>query len=264
MVENFTCDALKVRIYPSREEMGAAAAADIQQAIREVLAGKDHCSMIFAAAPSQREVLASLAEAEGIDWGRVWAYHMDEYVGLPADAPQGFANFLREALFDRVPFGRVSCLDSQAQPEEECARYAALLRKDPADLVVMGVGENGHIAFNDPHAARFDDPELVKIVELDSVCRAQQVHDGCFAQVDDVPKRAMTLTVPALCGGDRVFCIVPAKAKAQAVREMLEGPVEERCPASILRRPPGGTLYLDKDSASLLNSAPNRGNGGSL
>lgn len=251
MEQEFTRDALRVRIYDTREQMGAAAAADIAAAIRRVLARKEHCSMIFAAAPSQNEALAGLTASE-IDWSRVHAYHMDEYIGLPAGAPQGFANFLRRALFDRVPFGRVCCLDSQGEPAAEAARYSALLREDPTDIVVMGVGENGHIAFNDPHVADFHDQALVKPVELDQVCRMQQVHDGCFARLEDVPKMAMTLTVPALCRAGEAFCIVPARTKAHAVKEMLEGAVGEHCPASILRRHPCASLYLDRDSASLL------------
>lgn len=251
MEREFQRDALRVRIFETREAMGAAAAADIAAAIRRVLEKKEHCAMIFAAAPSQNEVLSALAAAD-IDWGRVHAYHMDEYIGLPGDAPQGFANFLRRALFDRVPFGRVCCLDSQGKPEEEAARYAALLERDPTDIVVMGVGENGHIAFNDPPVADFRDPVLVKPVELDPVCRMQQVHDGCFPRLEDVPEMAMTLTVPALCRAGEAFCIVPARTKAPAVREMLEGAVDEHCPASVLRRHPRAALYLDGESASLL------------
>lgn len=231
--------------------MGASAAADIAAAIRRVLEHKEHCAMIFAAAPSQNEVLAALAAAD-VDWGRVHAYHMDEYIGLAADAPQGFANFLRRAIFDRVPFGRVCCLNSQGRPEEEARRYSALLEQDPTDIVVMGVGENGHIAFNDPHVADFHDPALVKAVELDPVCRMQQVHDGCFSRLADVPEMAMTLTVPALYRAKEAFCIVPAKTKAGAVREMLYGAVDEHCPASILRRHPQAALYLDGESSSLL------------
>ncbi len=231
--------------------MGADAAADIAAAIRAVLARKEHCSMIFAAAPSQNEVLAGLT-ASDTDWSRVHAYHMDEYIGLPAGAPQGFANFLRAALFDRVPFGQVCCLNSEADPTAEAARYGALLQQDPVDIVVMGVGENGHIAFNDPPVADFNDPALVKPVALDPVCRMQQVHDGCFAKLEDVPKMALTLTVPALFAGRQLFCVVPAKTKAAAVREMLEGSIDEHCPASILRRHAGAALYLDGESASLL------------
>lgn len=252
MEKNFQQDNLQVRVYDTRVEMGQAAAADICSAIHQVLREKEHCNMIFAAAPSQNEVLSALTAAKDVDWRRVHAFHMDEYIGLAADAPQGFANFLRNALFTRVPFGGVNCLDSTAEPQAEAARYARLLQQNPTDIVVMGIGENGHIAFNDPHMALFDDPELVKPVTLDNTCRMQQVHDGCFARIEDVPSMAMTLTIPALCAARQVFCIVPAATKAQAVRDTLRGPVTQACPASILRRHPAATLYLDADSASLL------------
>lgn len=250
--KNFTQDCLQVQIYKTRREMGEAAAMDLQKAIAAVLKEKDYCNMIFAAAPSQHEVLEGLVNSPNIDWSRVNAFHMDEYIGLTADAPQGFANFLRRELFERVPFAGVNCLDSTAQPELEAVRYEALLRENPIDIVVMGIGENGHIAFNDPHVALFEDPVLVKPVALDDTCRMQQVHDGCFAKKADVPEMAMTLTIPALISAKQVFCIVPAKTKAQAVYDTLCGPVDESCPASILRRHSAAKLYLDADSASQL------------
>ena len=251
-MNGFQKDALKVCIYERREQMGAAAARDIEEEILRVLSRRSMCNVIFAAAPSQNEVLAALAASDAIPWERVRAFHMDEYIGLSASAPQGFANFLRRALFDKVPFASVYCMDSTAPPQMEAERYAALLQTYPADIVVLGVGENGHIAFNDPHEAWFDDAALVKCVELDDVCRMQQVHDGCFDALERVPHCALTLTVPALCAAHAVFCIVPGRAKAQAVCRMLEEPVSEACPASILRRHPNAKLYLDADSAAAL------------
>lgn len=252
-MKTFEKDLLKVSVFETRSEMGRAAAAEIEKAIAEVLSRKEACNMIFAAAPSQNEVLEALAASETVQWNRVNAFHMDEYIGLEASAPQGFANFLRNALFDRVPFASVNCLDSTAAPEEEIKRYTALLQENPTDIVVMGVGENGHVAFNDPHVALFDDPVRVKCVELDDTCRMQQVHDGCFASLDAVPGTALTLTVPALCAAGAAFCIVPGPTKAKAVQRMLLGPVEEACPASVLRRHANAVLYLDADSAAGLN-----------
>lgn len=252
MMQTFQKEKLTVHSFESRVEMGRAAAQDIKKAILQVLEQKECCNMIFAAAPSQNEVLQELASSADIPWERVNAFHMDEYIGLAADAPQGFANFLRRALFSRVPFANVYCLNSEGQPEEEIARYSRLLHRYPTDIVVMGVGENGHIAFNDPHVAKFDDEVLVKQVELDDTCRMQQVHDGCFACLEDVPRKALTLTVPALCAARQAFCIVPGPTKAAAVARMIKGPVEEACPASILRRHPAAVLYLDSDSAALL------------
>lgn len=169
-----------------------------------------------------------------------------------ADAPQGFANFLRRALFDKLPFGSVNCIDSTADPEEEVERYAALLSENPCDIVVLGIGENGHLAFNDPGVAYFEDPKAVKIVGLDEVCRMQQVHDGCFAAIEQVPHAAITLTIPTLFAAKKAFCIVPGPTKAEAVKNTLKGDISEKCPASILRRHPHAALYLDKDSAGLL------------
>lgn len=252
MLKSFRKDALLVEVFPSRSLMGQAAAQDIEAAICRVLAEKDACNVIFAAAPSQNEVLAGLAASQKIDWRRVHAFHMDEYAGISPEAPQGFANFLRRALFEKVPLGGIEYLDCTAEPETETRRYAALLAQYPADLVIMGIGENGHIAFNDPHVADFQDPLAVKTVELDEKCRLQQVHDGCFRDLDAVPTHAMTLTIPTLCRPAQVFCIVPAKTKAPAVRSTLNGPISESCPASILRRHPNAVLYLDPDSASEL------------
>lgn len=246
-------DLLTVNIYETREEMGKAAGADIKACILDLLTKKETINMIFAAAPSQNEVLASLAEDREIPWDRVNAFHMDEYIGLSADAPQGFGNFLKNAIFGRAPFKSVSYIDISApDAEKECERYAALLREYPTDIVVMGIGENGHIAFNDPPVADFKDPKMVKPVPLDEVCRNQQVNDGCFATIDDVPKTAITLTVPTLFAGDHLFCIVPAKTKANAVRDTLCGEIGEACPATILRRHESAVLYLDSDSSALL------------
>ncbi len=252
-MKEFQKDKLKVEIYDTRAEMGNAAARDIKAKIAQLLAEKGEINMIFAAAPSQNEVLASLAEDKEIEWNRVNAYHMDEYIGLSADAPQGFGNFLKAHIFGRAPFRSVHYIDSTAaDPEKEAARYETLLRDNPPDIVVMGIGENGHIAFNDPPVADFQDARGAKVVKLDEVCRNQQVHDGCFARLEEVPKYAITLTVPTLVSAPWLFCIVPAKTKANAVKECLTGEIGEHCPASILRLQENAVLYLDKDSASLL------------
>jgi len=245
-----TKDRLETRIYPNRTLMGAAAAEDIAACILSLLAEKDTINMIFAAAPSQNDVLASLVADRRIPWQRINAYHMDEYVGLSPDAPQRFANFLKNAIFDKVPFRSVNLLDGNIAPEVECARYAALLRENPVDIVCMGIGENGHIAFNDPHVADFNDPALVKVVDLDTTCRTQQVHDGCFEKLDDVPTRALTITIPGLCRAKYMYCSVPAATKAEAIGNMLNGKVTVDCPASILTLHEDAYLYTDRDSAA--------------
>lgn len=243
---------LPVRIYDTRRSMGEAAAADVAACIRELLAVKQEIYMIFAAAPSQNEFLAALAVAPGIEWGRIHALHMDEYVGLPADAPQGFGNFLRAAIFDKVPFASVDYIGTGSDSDETCRRYAALLQGIQVDIVCMGIGENGHIAFNDPPVADFNDPLTIKKVALDETCRLQQVHDGCFARIEEVPRYAVTLTVPTMFRARYIFCIVPAPTKANAVRATVCGPISEQCPASILRTHEHAILYTDSDSAALL------------
>ena len=244
-------DLLTVNRYDSRTEMGEAAARDIKAQILALLETKETINMIFAAAPSQNEVLAALAYDREIPWNRVNAFHMDEYIGLPADAPQGFGNFLKAHIFGLAPFRSVNYIDISAEdPEAECARYAAILEKYPTDIVVMGIGENGHIAFNDPPVADFKDTKAVKPVLLDEICRNQQVNDGCFATIDDVPKYAITLTVPTLFAGTYLFCIVPAKTKANAVEATLCGEIGEACPATVLRLHKNAILYLDPDSGA--------------
>jgi len=249
----FKKDKLDVKIYDTRAEMGAGAAADIHAKMLELLAEKDEINMIFAAAPSQNETLAALLTYKDIDWTRVNAFHMDEYIGLPADAPQRFGNYLRDHIFAHAPFKSVNYIDCSSTKEAECARYTELLKKYPTDIVCMGIGENAHIAFNDPGVADFNDPATIKAVPLDDVCRQQQVNDGCFAKFDDVPTHALTLTVPTLFRGGALFCSVPAPTKANAVKEMLTtDKIDEHCPAAILRLHDCATLYCDADSASLL------------
>ena len=204
--------------------------------------------MIFAAAPSQNEVLAALVEDKTIPWERIRAFHMDEYVGISSDAPQGFAMFLKNAIFDKVPFKSVELINCSAEPELEVKRYSALLEKYPCDIVCMGIGENGHIAFNDPWVADFNDPAVIKPVPLDEVCRNQQVHDGCFPTIDDVPTHAFTLTIPSLTNAGHLFCSVPAATKAEAVYRTCNEEITEACPATIMRRHDHAVMYVDPDS----------------
>ena len=252
-MRSFKKDLLQVNAYNTRGEMGRAAALDIKACILNLLEEKETINMIFAAAPSQNEVLEALATDKEIPWGRVNAFHMDEYIGLKKGAPQAFGNFLREHIFGLAGFRSVNYIDAYAvDAKAECERYSALLEEYPTDIVVMGIGENGHIAFNDPPVADFNDKFAVKPVALDEICRNQQVNDGCFATIDDVPKTAITLTVPTLFRGKHLFCIVPASTKAEAVRATLNNEIDERCPATILRRHASAVLYLDCDSSALI------------
>jgi len=252
-MKSFQQDKLTVEIYENRTLMGEAAARDIKAKIAQLLSEKQEINMIFAAAPSQNDVLKSLVEDKEIEWNRVNAYHMDEYIGLDKDAPQGFGNFLKDHIFGLVPFKSVNYIDITAKdPDKEAERYGKLLMENPTDIVIMGIGENGHIAFNDPPVADFNDPKVVKAVKLDEICRQQQVNDGCFASIDKVPTHAMTLTVPTLVKAPYLFCIVPAKTKANAVYETLNGSIDEHCPASVLRTHDNAKLYLDNESSKLL------------
>lgn len=241
-------DRLAVESFSTRAEMGAAAAADIAAALKERLAAQEHVRMVFAAAPSQADMLAALATMPGIDWDRVTAFHMDEYISLPADSPARFANWLDAHVFKRLPFAAVHRITPEPDAEAEARRYAELMNEAPIDFVCLGIGVNGHIAFNDPPVADFDDPADVKIVELDEICRQQQVDDDCFADLSHVPGRAITLTVPRLVRTERMFCVVPGMVKRDAVAKTLRGPVSTDCPASILRTHPACTLYIDKES----------------
>lgn len=252
-MKSYKVDKLAVEIYENRVLMGEAAARDIKQKIAELLAVKPEINMIFAAAPSQNDVLKALAEDKEIEWNRVNAYHMDEYIGLDKNAPQCFGNFLKDHIFGLAPFKSVNYIDVTAiDPEAEAERYGKILNQNPTDIVVMGIGENGHIAFNDPPVADFNDKRTVKPVKLDEKCRQQQVNDGCFESLDKVPTHAITLTVPTLVRAPYLFCIVPAPTKANAVYETLNGSIDEHCPASILRKHDCAKLYLDNESSKLL------------
>lgn len=251
-VRRLLVDRLNVKIYKTRREMGACCGAAVGERVRRLLAGRDEINMIFAAAPSQNEVIEALNGEGGIDWGRVNAFHMDEYIALGAGAPQGFGNFLRERLFSRLPFKDVYYLNGGAADiEAECERYSLLLKRD-IHIVCLGVGENGHIAFNDPGSADFSDPKSVKKVRLDEKCRLQQVHDGCFASLGEVPQSALTLTIPALMRGEHLFCAVPGAAKASAVRGMLRGGISSACPASILRSHESAAMFCDLESGKYI------------
>ncbi|HNW51549.1 MAG TPA: glucosamine-6-phosphate deaminase [Prolixibacteraceae bacterium] len=253
MITTFKKDLLSVQIFETRKEMGNNAALLAAEKIRNLLKIRDSISIIFAAAPSQNEFLEALSIQPGIDWNRITAFHMDEYVGLPADAPQGFGNFLKRSIFSKVPFKAVFYLNGNTPDlEPECKRYSALLNEYQPDIVCMGIGENTHIAFNDPHVARFDDPQTVKVVDLDQQCRQQQVNDGCFASIEEVPRYALTLTVPTLLRPEAVFCVVPGEHKAQAVFHTLNAPVTAQYPSTSLRTHPHAILFLDKDSAKMI------------
>ncbi len=250
MIE-FNVEKLAVSVYDNREEMGKAAAKQFYEAVKSKLKTKDCLNIIFAAAPSQNDFLESIKGYKDIEWDRINVFHMDEYVGLSMDKKESFAGFVKNKVVDNFKIKKFYPING-ANPnvEEECERYADLLDENKVDIVCCGIGENGHLAFNDPGVAEFEDEKAVKVIELDQTCREQQVHDGCFANIDLVPKSAITLTIPALMKADQIICVVPCKTKAQAVCGVVKGKVTENCPASILRRHDNATLYCDIDSAA--------------
>lgn len=233
--------------------MGAVASSHIAAEIRHRLRLQEKVRIVFAAAPSQSEMLYTLAQEQGVDWTRVEAFHMDEYIGLPESAPQNFRHWLQREFFGRVSLGKIVLIEPGGDPERCAAEYAKQLAAHPIDLVCLGIGVNGHLAFNDP-PADFNDPLDVKVVALADASRQQQLDDGLFPSLDEVPTHAVSLTIPRLLRADRLFCCVPGKLKQKAVTGALTGPIDPSLPASILREHPHCTIYLDAESAAGLNS----------
>ena len=246
-------DQLPVTIYNHNAALGQAAALAARQIIQTAIAERGAAYIIIATGNSQLTFLHALRDLDGIDWSKVAVFHMDEYVGIDPTHPASFPLFLRQHILDAVKPGVFYPVPSQVDDlDQACRDYEALLRAHPLDMVAMGWGENGHIAFNDPPYADFDDPVWVKVVALAEASRRQQVGEGHFATIDDVPTHAITLTIPALLAPRHILCIVPEARKAEAVRACLTQPVSEDRPGSILRTVDHAQLYLDTDSAALL------------
>ena len=253
MIKHFKKDQLIVKVYENKNYMGKAAAKEVAEKLKELIYKKTEVTMAFAAAPSQNEFLDELTKIEEIDWTKVVAFHLDEYIGLEENAPQKFVRYLKDHFFDKVKCRQVYFIDQVAENmEKKLKRYSELLHQYPLDIACIGIGENGHIAFNDPHVADFADPEDIKKVDLDEKCRMQQVNDGCFTTIDEVPTSAITLTIPTIMSADYIYCMVPTKNKSQAVYNCLKGTIQPRYPASILRSHQRATLYLDNEAISLL------------
>ena len=251
MISAFKVEKLQVAVYPDRRSAGRQAALVVRDRMVNLMSRQTEVRMIFAAGPSQNEFLDELSAVNGVDWSKVVAFHMDEYVGLKMDSNELWGKFMRDKLFGKLNFKETFYLNSEPKsPEEECNRYAALINDGPIDIVCMGIGENGHIAFNDPGVADFKDPRTVKLVDLDAACRQQQVHDGCFASLEQVPKQALSLTIPPMFSAHFLSIVVPGPTKSRAVRDSLKGEVSTRCPASILRRHSDAIMFLDVHSAA--------------
>jgi glucosamine-6-phosphate deaminase len=253
-IKTFAVDELPVRVYARQSELAADAARMVQEFLAQCIAERGAATAILATGNSQIQFLDELIKLGGIEWSKVTLFHMDEYLGIDANHKASFGRYMRERVESRVKPKVFHYLNGNAdQPLNECSRYADLLQAQEIDLCCMGIGENGHLAFNDPHVAEFDDPWAVKLVSLDLKCRQQQVTEGHFPNVDEMPRFAYTLTIPTLCAVRKVVCIAPEKRKAQAVHNALREAVSTSCPASYLRTQRQAALLLDTDSAALLS-----------
>ncbi|HVU74973.1 MAG TPA: glucosamine-6-phosphate deaminase [Mycobacteriales bacterium] len=252
MIETTRYDDLEVRIAGDLDELAHDAADVASATIREAIAQRGEATVILATGNSQLVFLAELTARSDIPWQRVRVLHMDEYVGIGREHPASFARYIQERVVEVVQPMEAYLINGTGPVADEIEHYTALLHDHPVDLTCLGIGENGHLAFNDPPVADFDDPLDVKEVEMDLACRRQQVGEGHFPTVNDVPRTAITLTIPALLRARRVIGVVPNERKAGAVCEALVGPIDTHCPASILRRTAHATVWLDPGSASLL------------
>jgi len=242
---------LLVSVYRTNEEMGREAAKEAADIMQSAIYEKGRANIIIATGNSQLAFLAALREMEGIDWSKVNVFHLDEYVGIDPDHPASFPKFLYRQIINHVRPKAFYPIPGQAEDlTKVCQQYEELLRAHPADLCAVGIGENGHLAFNDPAIANFDDSAWVKVVQLEETSRRQQVGEGHFDTIDEVPEQAITLTIPGLLAAKRVLAVVPEKRKAEIVFRALNDPISAACPATILRRISHAHLFLDSDSAA--------------
>jgi glucosamine-6-phosphate deaminase len=235
-------------------DLGRRAALDAAARIRAAIAARGAANIIVATGASQFETLAQLVAAPGIDWPHVTVFHLDEYLGLSADHPASFRRYLRERFVDRLPLAAFHAIDGQADAGDECRRLSELIRRHPIDVALVGIGENGHLAFNDP-PADFNTEEPFLLVELDEACRRQQWGEGWFAALDDVPRQAISMSCRQILAAAAIVCSVPDERKAAAVRDAIEGPITPDVPASILQQHAQTTIYLDPPAASLLSAS---------
>ncbi|KOP27598.1 glucosamine-6-phosphate deaminase [Hapalosiphon sp. MRB220] len=251
----FCVDDLNVQTYNCETDLAENVAEIARNYLQEVLQKKGHAAVLLATGNSQIKFLDALIALSGMDWSQVTCFHLDEYLGISADHPASFRHYLRERFHKRVNLKKFHYIEGDAlEPLLECDRYSKLLQAQPIDLCCLGVGENGHIAFNDPSVANFQDPYSVKLVRLDQANHQQQVKQGHFPSLETVPKYAFTVTIPMICSAKKILCLAPGSHKAKIVQQILQGNISTDCPASILRKYSQATLFLDQDSASLINS----------
>jgi glucosamine-6-phosphate deaminase len=246
--------AIKLQIHVNKKAAGEAAARAAAEALRQLDHSESGIGVIFATGASQLETLQALTSIPGLPWGKIQGFHLDEYLGMDEDHPASFRRYLRENLTRRVPMGEFFEIDgSTSDPDRVRREYVQKLWAADPQLCLLGIGENGHLAFNDPAEANFNDPDAMKVVTLDTECREQQLAEGWFKTLEEVPERALTLTISTLLKIPKLIVSVPGPRKAQSVRRTLEEPISTACPATILRTHPDVTLYLDRDSAAELN-----------
>ena len=249
----FKKDNLNIKIFATKDEMGKAAADAVAKKLNDAISEKGFSNLILATGASQFQFLEHL-QKQVIDWKKITVFHLDEYKGMPVTHPASFRKYLKERILDKVQPKQVYYLNGDAPDvEAEVLHYENLLKEHPIDIACIGIGENGHIAFNDPPVADFNDPKLVKVVELDEACRKQQLGEGWFPTFDDVPTHALSLTISAIMRCKAISCVVPDERKAEAVYNTLNAEISTACPATILRTHQDTVLYLDEGSASKLN-----------
>jgi len=253
-VDVIKADKLNIKIFKDDIEMGQAAAVYTKKTIEEALTKKGKANIIIATGASQFTFYEALKKSEDLDWSSITIFHLDEYVGMSDQHPASFRKYLKERILEYINPGKVNFLNGDVvELDNEIERYESLLGAVEIDLACIGIGENGHIAFNDPPIADFKDPKLVKVVELEAACRRQQLGEGWFQSLGDVPTHALSLTVPAIMRSQTISCVVPDKRKAEAVYNTINAEISENCPATILRTHPDCTLFLDKNAAARLS-----------
>lgn len=248
-------DILTVDVFANKLVAAEAAARAAAAVLRECIARAGQARIMVGTGNSQIDMIAYLVHQPGIDWSRIDAFHLDEYVGLPASHPASFRHWIRQNFAAKAQLRSVTYIEGDAPDLAGMLQdYGQRLLAAPVDLAFVGIGENGHIAFNDPHVANFNDPAVVKRVALDDACRRQQVGEGHFSDLESVPAEAITVTCSGLFRAARWICCVPDRRKAQAVKDSLEGPITPRCPGTLARQHPSAALFLDRESAALLSS----------
>ena len=254
VLKSFTIDQLKVRIFQSSKEIGEAAAEFVELQLKAAIQRKGFANLVLDTGASQFSFLEAL-KGKQIEWDKITVFHLDEYIGISDEHPASFRKYLKERILDFVKPGKVHLINGDAENLEEMLNeYESLLASHPIDIACIGIGENGHIAFNDPLVADFNDPRLIKVVELDEACRKQQLGEGWFPNFDDVPKLAVSLTIAAIMNCKAVSCVVPDERKSTAVRNALFSEISTACPASVLRKHPNTVLFLDLPASTKIRN----------